>query len=97
MRAESLEKRDVREQLVLYVLVQFAVFGDKLIVQVDFPLHRFSMHYDNYAVKCMCWPPARACERKAAAGTAGRSGAREAGHQEEEFPNGISPNRRRKN
>jgi len=46
----------VREQRVLYVLVQFAVFGDELIVQVDFPLHLFSMHYDNYAVKCIYTP-----------------------------------------
>jgi hypothetical protein len=33
--------------------VQFAVFGDKIIVKVNFPLHTDSMHYSNYAVKCM--------------------------------------------
>jgi hypothetical protein len=40
-------------KFVLHVLVQFAIFGDELIVQVNFPLHIFSMHHNNYAVKCI--------------------------------------------
>ena len=51
--AELFEKLDMGEQLVLHVLVQYAVFGDELIMQVNFPLHISSMHYNNYAVKCI--------------------------------------------
>lgn len=45
------------EQLVLHVLVQLAVFRDELMVQVNFPLHIFGMHCNNYAAKCMCFQP----------------------------------------
>jgi hypothetical protein len=34
---------DVGQQLVLHVLVQFAVLGDEIIMQVDFPLLQYAL------------------------------------------------------
>lgn len=41
------------QQFVLHVFMQTAVLGNEIIMEISFPLHMRSMHYNNYAVKCV--------------------------------------------
>jgi len=41
----------VGQQLVLHVLMQVAVLGDEIIMEINSPLHISIMHCNNYSVK----------------------------------------------
>lgn len=53
LRAELFKQFDVGQQFILYVRMQVAVLGDEIVVEISFPLHLCSMHYNNYIVKCV--------------------------------------------
>ncbi len=59
-RPDPLEQCDNRQQLVLYIYRQVPVLRNEIAVEVDIPIHHYSMLLSDYVVKDIYQPCLRA-------------------------------------